>query len=129
MTPQELKASILQLAMQGKITKQMRSDGSAQDLVKHLFVDKKIILTEPPFDIPDNWLWIPVGNLGASLDTDSFSDGPFGSNLKTDHQISEPEVRIIQLSNIGEDGWKDKNVKYLLPEDSSLYLNNVFHSE
>lgn len=112
MTPQELKASILQLAMQGKITEQLPTDGSAQDLLGKLHIDKKIIPAEAPFDIPENWLWIPVGNLGASLDTDSFSDGPFGSNLKTAHQISSPEVRIIQLSNIGEDGWKDKNVKY-----------------
>lgn len=112
MTPQELKASILQLAMQGKITERMYGDGNARDLLKHLHVDKKVIPSEPPFDIPENWLWIPIGNLGASIDTDSFSDGPFGSNLKTDHQIAEPEVRIIQLSNIGEDGWKDKNTKY-----------------
>lgn len=112
MTPQELKASVLLLAMQGKVTQQLSSDGDAKDLMRYLHVDKKIIPAEPPFDIPDNWAWIPVGYLGASSDTDSFCDGPFGSNLKTTHQISRPEVRIIQLSNIGEDGWKDKNVKY-----------------
>ena len=112
MTPQELKASVLLLAMQGKVTQQLSSDGDAKDLMRYLHVDKKIIPADPPFDIPDNWAWIPVGYLGASSDTDSFCDGPFGSNLKTTHQISRPEVRIIQLSNIGEDGWKDKNVKY-----------------
>ena len=36
MTPQELKASILQLAMQGKITEQLPTDGSAQDLLGKL---------------------------------------------------------------------------------------------
>ena len=112
MTPQELRASILLLAMQGKVTQQLSSDGDAKELMRHLHIDKKIIPAEPPFDIPENWAWIPVGYLGASTDTDSFCDGPFGSNLKTTHQISKPEVRIIQLSNIGEDGWKDKNVKY-----------------
>ena len=98
--------------MQGRITRQLPSDGDAKELIKYLHIDKKIIPGEPPFDIPENWIWLPVGYLGASTDTDSFCDGPFGSNLKTTHQIPTPEVRIIQLSNIGEDGWKDKNVKY-----------------
>lgn len=112
MTPEQLKASLLQFAMKGKITEQLSSDGSASDLLPLLNIDSKIKANDPPFDIPDNWLWIPIGNLGETTGTDSFSDGPFGSNLKTVHYINEPEVRIIQLSNIGEDGWKDKNVKY-----------------
>lgn len=112
MTPQELKNSILQLAVQGKLTNQFSSDGDAHDLIAKLCIDQRISPAEEPFDIPDNWAWIPIGNLGETTDTDSFCDGPFGSNLKTIHHISKPEVRIIQLSNIGEDGWKDKNVKY-----------------
>lgn len=121
MTPEALKASILQYAMKGKITEQLESDGSATDLLPLLKVDPKVNANDPPFDIPENWLWIPIGNLGETTDTDSFSDGPFGSNLKTVHYISEPEVRIIQLSNIGESGWKDKNVKYT----SNKHLDEV----
>ena len=112
MTPEQLKASILQYAMKGKVTEQLENDGDASDLLPHLHIDDKIIANEAPFDIPDNWLWIPIGNLGETIDTDSFADGPFGSNLKTIHYIKEPEVRIIQLSNIGEDGWRNQNVKY-----------------
>lgn len=39
-------------------------------------------------------------------------DGPFGSDLKTEHYTSEHQVRIVQLSNIGESGWNDANTKY-----------------
>ena len=39
-------------------------------------------------------------------------DGPFGSNLKKEHYTAERQVRIIQLSNIGETGWNDSNTKY-----------------
>ena len=39
-------------------------------------------------------------------------DGPFGSNLKTEHYTTERQVRIIQLSNIGEAVWNNANVKY-----------------
>lgn len=112
MTAEQLKASILQLAMEGKLVEQRPEEGSAREILPHLKVDKKIGITEAPFDIPESWLWIPIGWLGETNDTDSFCDGPFGSNLKSIHQISIPEVRIIQLSNIGEDGWKNDNVKY-----------------
>ena len=74
--------------------------------------DNFVQLDDVPFDIPSGWKWVKIENLGATNDTSSFCDGPFGSNLKTEHQISLPEVRIVQLSNIGENGWKDKNTKY-----------------
>ena len=115
MTPQELKDSILLRAAQGKITEQLPSDGDAKDLIPYLQIDKSLSANDFPFDIPENWLWIPIGNLGKTTDTDSFCDGPFGSNLKTEHYINAPEVRIIQLSNIGENG-KYTSYKHLEEE-------------
>lgn len=40
------------------------------------------------------------------------ADGPFGSNLKAEHYTNEAEARIIQLSNIGDYGWKNENIRY-----------------
>ena len=120
--PGSMKDAILQAAMQGKLTKQFESDSDIKDMISKLKLDKS--LKEPeelPFDIPEKWRWLPIGSLGETLGTDSFSDGPFGSNLKKEHQINKPEVRIIQLSNIGETGWKDDNVKYT----SFNHLDNV----
>ena len=57
--------------------------------------------------IPDDW------EVKALIELiNDISDGPFGSNLKTEHYTTEREVRIIQLSNVGEDGWDNENVKY-----------------
>ena len=72
----------------------------------------KCVEDELPFEIPDNWMWVRLEELGKTQDTDSFADGPFGTNLKREHYVNKPEVRIIQLSNIGDDGWKDDNIKY-----------------
>lgn len=44
--------------------------------------------------------------------TTTMADGPFGSNLKKEHYTTDRQVRIIQLSNIGEDGWREDNTKY-----------------
>ncbi|WP_295918102.1 restriction endonuclease subunit S [Anaerovibrio lipolyticus] len=62
---------------------------------------------EWPYELPDNWCWVRLGDIAADM-----ADGPFGSNLKTEHYTSNKEVRIIQLSNVSEDGWRDENVRY-----------------
>ena len=53
------------------------------------------------------------------------ADGPFGSNLKKEHYTTQKEVRIIQLSNIGEDGWREENTKYTTFE----HLKDISRSE
>ena len=57
--------------------------------------------------LPEGWQELTLEQL-----TKNMVDGPFGSDLKKVHYTENREARIIQLSNIGEDGWKDDNVKY-----------------
>ena len=127
MKAQDLKNSILQLAIQGKLVEQREEEGTAKELIEQIEAEKeklinegkikkqkvlpKITEDEIPFDIPESWEWVRINDLADSCDV-PFADGPFGSNLKSEHYILEPEVRIIQLSNIGEDGWRNENVKY-----------------
>ncbi len=46
--------------------------------------------------------WLPLGWAVRSVDdaTESVIDGPFGSNLKSEHYVDEPGVRVIRLQNI-----------------------------
>lgn len=62
---------------------------------------------EQPYEVPENWCWVKFDSLSVDM-----ADGPFGSNLKTEHYTDDKEVRIIQLSNIGEEGWREDNTKY-----------------
>ena len=55
----------------------------------------------------EGWEYKTLGSI-----TTMMADGPFGSNLKKDHYTNDRQVRIIQLSNIGEDGWREDNKKY-----------------
>lgn len=57
--------------------------------------------------IPEEWEIYPLSSIVSDM-----ADGPFGSNLKTEHYISEKQVRVVQLSNIGDDGWHNSNTKY-----------------
>ena len=79
MTPEQLRASILQQAMEGKLVKQDPNDEPASVLLEkiaeekaRLIREKKIKRTkklpevtddEKPFEIPDSWEWVRLGNL------------------------------------------------------------------
>lgn len=84
MTAQELKNSILQLAVQGKLVPQNAEDEPAAELLKRIQIEKTIAVNagiikkdkklseiteaEIPYDIPDTWEWLRLGQLCQLLD-------------------------------------------------------------
>ena len=79
MTPQELKNSILQLAIQGKLVEQHPEEGTAEELYKQIQAEKQALIRagkikkekplpeitedEIPFEIPESWKWIYIGDI------------------------------------------------------------------
>ena len=79
MTPQELKNSILQLAIQGRLVEQRPEEGTAEDLYKKIQAEKQSLIKagklkkekplppitddEKPFEIPESWMWVRVSNI------------------------------------------------------------------
>ena len=79
MTPQELKNSILQLAIQGKLVEQRPEEGTAEELYRQIQQEKQALIKagkikkEKPlpeiteddvsFDIPDTWRWCYIGDV------------------------------------------------------------------
>ena len=66
--PRRMKNSILQAAIQGKLTEQFPSDGNAKELLKQIRTEKNkklppIQADELPFDIPKNWTWCRLGEI------------------------------------------------------------------
>ena len=59
--------------------------------------------------------WIPkeweAGAIGDFVD--SLIDGPFGSNLKTEHYVKEPAVRVVRLQNISCSGYDDSDPAFI----------------
>jgi type I restriction enzyme, S subunit len=49
-----------------------------------------------------------VGNV-----TESIIDGPFGSNLKSEHYVNEPGVRVIRLQNIQVGFYDNRDSAYV----------------
>lgn len=81
MNAQDLKSSILQRAIEGKLVPQRQEEGTAKELLAEiraekarLIKEKKIKRSKPlpaitddekPFDIPDSWEWVRLGNVGT----------------------------------------------------------------
>ena len=95
MTPQELKNSILQMAIQGKLVEQRAEEGTGKELLEKILAAKNakdaekgkgkshaksaksakcsgsqfspISDDEKPFDIPESWEWVRLGELAQSI--------------------------------------------------------------
>lgn len=79
MTPRELKNSILQLAIQGRLVEQRPEEGTAAELYAQIQREKQALIKagklkkekplpeitedEKPFDIPENWIWCYIGDI------------------------------------------------------------------
>lgn len=95
MTPQELKASILQLAIQGKLVEQRPEEGTGEELFLQIQAEKQRLIKagtikkEKPlpeitedeivFDIPDTWKHVKLGEvfcleMGQSPDGNTVSE-------------------------------------------------------
>ena len=74
-----LKSKLIDLAIQGKLTEQLPEDGTAEELYQQIQAEKQALIkagkikkekplpeiaeTEIPFEIPDNWKWVCLGQL------------------------------------------------------------------
>lgn len=130
MTPQELKNSILQLAIQGKLVEQRPEEGTAEELFvriqqekQRLIAEKKIKKEKPlpeitedekPFDIPESWKWVRLRNIvynrGQLTPQRTFSYIDIGSIdnqrqlLNTDENVIEADKAPSRARKIVEQG-------------------------
>ena len=119
--PARMKSSLLLAAMRGELTEREEGDGDARDLLKTIEREKKRLIKEKrlkrekplppvaeedvPFEIPSNWCWVRLTELGA------FSSG------KTPNKLDQRNW------NNGTYSWitsKDMKKKYL--SDSMIHI-------
>ena len=85
MNVQDLKNSILQLAVQGKLVEQRAEEGTARELLEQIAAEKAQLIKEGkikkekplpeiteeeiPFEIPETWEWVRLGDISSYAQT------------------------------------------------------------
>ena len=112
--PARLRQSILQEAIQGKLVPQDENDEPADGLKEQLLqavnnsLFKKRWNSEPieeeelPFDIPENWKWIRLGDIVYTQTGLSYSKGDL------EKKVSNP-IRVLRGGNIHSGSWCTKD--------------------
>lgn len=104
--PEDMKASLLQAAMQGKLTEQLTTDTFVE-------VGEEIPNEEIPFDIPKSWKWTYLNNIATINGGFAFKSSKYSQN----------GVRVIRISDFTEDGFNDSNiVRYDYTDDLEQYI-------
>lgn len=139
MTPQELKNSILQLAIQGKLVEQRPEEGTAEELFARIQQEKQRLIREgkikkekplpeitedeKPFDIPEGWKWIRLGEI-SSLITKGTT--PRGGNVS----YLEDGIGFLRAENVaGLDKLDKTNLKYIDKNTHTGYLKRSIIEE
>ncbi len=122
--PEELKASILQYAIEGKLVEQRAEEGTAEELYKQIRAEKQKLIKEGkikkekplpeisedeiPFDIPESWKWVRLGDCGCF---------ERGNGIKKDEVTKEgkPCIRYGQLYTTYKTRFSQA-VSYISPE-------------
>lgn len=123
--PEDMKKSILQMAMQGKLVEQRAEEGTADELYEQIVAEKaqlikdgkikkekllpEITEDEIPFEIPSSWRWVRWGELSFSIQ--------YGYNAPA---LSEGHYRMVRISDIQDNKVLWETVPYCKIEDKEV---------
>ena len=132
MTPQELKSSILQLAIQGRLVEQRPEEGTVDNLLnafsKHQKSLPAIAENEIPFDIPESWQWVRLGSIvfnhGQETPQNEFAYIDIGS-IDNKRQLLNPSDNIIPPEKAPSRARKTVQYGDILYATVRPYLHNM----
>lgn len=111
-----MKSKIIDAGIQGKLTEQLPEDGTAEELYQRIQQEKlalekagKVKKSKPlppiseeekPFDIPENWKWVKLGNVitlvsGTDFKPEDYNDSGIGMPYMTGASNIENDKLII----------------------------------
>lgn len=147
MNAQDLKNSILQLAIQGRLVEQREEEGTAKELLEKIEVEKKqlvkdgkikkqkalpeIKVEEIPFDIPESWEWVRLGDV---IDNDLGGGTPSKQNpsywngnipwMSVKDYVNNPNGVEDTIEKITEEGL-NKSASNLIPAGNIIVCTRV----
>ena len=137
MKSQDLKKSILQYAMQGKLVAQDPNDEPASGLLERIKAEKEQLIKdgkikkekplppitqdEIPYELPQGWEWVRLGNI-------SMVNGGYAFKSS---EYKNTGIRVVRISDFNELGFVNNNIvrydynsklEYYLLEEKNIIL-------
>lgn len=125
--PDDMKKSLLQYAIEGKLVPQRKEEGTAKDLLAEiraekarLIKEKKIKKSKPlpaitdnerPFNIPASWEWVHLEDVGY------FISGYTPKKENLCDKVGIPYFKVSDMNTLGNECW----LRY-----TSIYWNNEY---
>lgn len=133
MTPEQLRGSILQSAVEGKLVEQRASEGNAESILNNIQSKKgnsKKSKTLTPiseedkiFEIPTNWVWTKLGDISSVI---TKGTTPRGGNVA----YLEEGIGFLRAENVsGLDTLDKSNLKYIDEETHNGFLKRSIIEE
>ena len=123
--PEDMKKSILQMAMQGKLVEQRAEEGTADELYEQIVAEKaqlikdgkikkekplpEIAEDEIPFDIPSSWKWVRLGTIVSVYG---------GKRIPAGTRLSENDTghKYIRVADMKDETVSLDDIKYITDE-------------
>lgn len=143
MLADKLRKSVLQSAIQGKLTEQLATDDNVEDLLQAIEEEKELLIKEKkikkqkplpeiiedeiPFAIPENWKWVRLGDISYKI-VDGDHNPPTGEKEKTPYIMASStnigNERLINLEKVrylSEENFIKCNKRTLVKKDDILF--------
>ena len=136
--PEDMKKSVLQYAIQGKLVEQREEEGTGEELYRQIQAEKKRLIKEGkikkekplpeiaedeiPFDIPGSWKWVRIGTVATILG---------GKRIPAGRKLSSNDTGYIyiRVSDMKDGYVSTENLQYV-PEDIFPSISKyIIHKE
>lgn len=128
--PEDMKKSILQMAMQGKLVEQLPEEGTADELYEQIVAEKaqlikdgkikkekplpEIAEDEIPFEIPSSWKWVYINEIAFVTKLAGFEYTKYMANSIMPYG----EVPIVRAKNIKPNSFRENKSEFITMEIS-----------
>lgn len=140
--PEDMKKSILQYAIQGKLVEQRPEEGTAEELYQQIQEEKQKLIKEGkikkekplaeitedeiPFDIPDSWKWVRMRDICTKI-VDGDHNPPAGHNQPTEYiMLSATNINQNKIVELDKVRYVTKEIFEIENQRTNVEINDIF---
>ena len=140
--PDDMKKSLLQYAIEGKLVEQRPEEGTAEELYQQIQEEKQRLIAEKkikkekqlpeitqdeiPFDIPDSWKWVRLRDICIKI-VDGDHNPPSGVDFNTNFiMLSAQNINNDKIVNLDQVRYLTEDVFNIANQRTNVNIGDIF---